>query len=142
MGGISLLAFLLAAFLTYAYFYDIPRSQVIAGLPKPIRNTIDAVRNIPYLKYSFRSHSLPIYKLYIQDKDYQKLKDALPNTADQILTKEIAVKIPAKLVYGGAERNVEVGPRGDTYPNWLFEKKAWNIEFTDGELFDGYSEIK
>ena len=142
LGGISLLAFLLAAFLAYAYFYDIPRSQVIAGLPRPIRNTIDAVRNIPYLKYSFRSHSLSIYKLYIQDNDYQKLKDALPNTADQILDEDDIIKVPAKLVYDGVERNVKVSPRGDTYPNWLFEKKAWNIEFTDGKLFNGYPEIK
>lgn len=142
LGGVSLFIFLLVIFLTYAYFYDIPRWQVIAGLPKPVRGTIDAVRNIPYLKYSFRSHSLPIYKLYIQDKDYQELKDSLPNTADQILTKEIAIKVPAKLVYNGAEKDVKISSRGDTYPNWLFEKKAWNIEFAGGELFNGDSEIK
>ncbi len=145
LGGLflilSLTAFLLASFSVYVYFRDISKFEVIESTPRFFKKSIDTLRDIPYLVYKFQSSSLPVYKLYISDKDYKEINDALPN-AYITLPSESKKKVPARLVYNGQEKNIEVGYRGDSYIHWFFEEKSWAFIFQPNDLLEGQSEIR
>ena len=137
----SFTSFFMASFLIYVYLYDIPRYTIIGEMPASIRGTIEFVRDIPYWTYKIKPVSLPMYRLYIDADEYQKIIDALPESGDEVLSDELRTKVPALFVYNGKKMDVKVNLHGDMYNNWIFKKKSWQIRFQNGELFDGTSKI-
>ena len=137
----SLTSFFMASFLIYVYLYDIPRYTIIGEMPASVRGTIEFIRDMPYWIYKIKPVSLPVYRLYIDTDEYQKIIDALPESGDEVLSDELRKKIPALFVYDGKKMDVKVNLHGDMYNNWIFKKKSWQIRFQNGELFDGTSKI-
>lgn len=141
ISALSLSSFVMGIFLTYVYFYEIPRYTIIGEMPPSIRGSIEFVRNIPYWFYKIKPVSLPVYNMYIGQNDYQKMIDALPKSGDDVLTSESRKRVWAKLAYNGEMRDVEVSFHGDMYNNWIFPKKAWQIRFKQSQSFDGAPKI-
>ncbi len=140
--GLLLISFILTTVLSYAYFYEIPRWKIIEYIPNPLRLVIDAIRNAPYLIYIFKSSNLPVYNLYIDSKNYEKLNKTLPNAFNVTLSAENKISVPAKFVYNNTAKDIKVKYRGDKYTHWAFKKKSWGLKFNENDLFDGTSEIK
>lgn len=133
-------SFAILMLLTYVYFLGISRQTAIEWIPDPIRNSINFIRDVPYLPYVFKTTDLPRCQLTISDDNYQKILNALPKKVGEILLDSQRNMLPATLTCDGKEMNVQAGVRGDRFWHWLFEKKSWGFKFAG--LYDGNSEVK
>jgi len=141
---VLLLVIAAVGFLVYAFRDTISAHQwqIISAIPGPIRRagrvTLRGVRDLPYLRYRFAAHDLPLYDLRIQPDDLAFLNENLPDSEGFISEagNKYKQEVPAELAYQGKTHNVKVRYRGEKKSHWLWPKKSWRIDF-GSNLFEG-----
>lgn len=110
---------------------------------KDVITYLAKLTDILYLPSQFKSHSLPVYYLYIQPQDYLTLKQNLPNPKETngVLPDESKIYVPAQLKYQGKVFNVKVRYRGYDFDHWTRDKKSIKIKFDQYNPLFKQSEI-
>lgn len=129
-------------------FYLLPlndRWRLIAAVPGPVRRTgrivIRLARDLPYLPYQFKQHSLPVYDLRIDRADLAFLGSNIPDANANLLTDEFKVPVPVTLIHEGQSYEGKIRYRGGSKVHWLWPKKSYRINFKKSQLFHGEEEI-
>ena len=149
--GLALLVVNLLAtiFVGYAALSGLNKWELIAKLPDSTRKAGDSliqfVVDIPYLKYRFANHGLPVYEVFIDKEDIEDLNAVLPdpNKPGYInrITSEHKIKRPARFVYNGDEYDVKFRYRGLQSRHWLWQKKSIRLIFDKPDNFEGNSKV-
>jgi hypothetical protein len=117
--------------------------QIISAIPGPIRRagrvTLREVQDLPYLRYRFLDHDLPVYDLQIEPRGLNFLNENLPEPDGFLGDDGGKGKEPvrAKFVHNSESFAVNVRYRGFTKQHWLWPKKSWRVEFDKDDLFNG-----
>lgn len=113
-----------ASFLNVNFLEMAGRSETIKLLGK-------SLADIPYVIYGFKStKDVPVYNIVIDKERLDELNKNLP-VETFILEKKYKKTHPAKFIMGDKEYNIDVRYRGDYSNHWRFEKKSWQINFSD-----------
>jgi len=119
-----------------------PQLSFLSNLPK--------ILDVFYLPYLIKSSPLPIYNLIIDPADLEKLEKDLsenpldmisPRSPSDLLLSEYRKTIPVKFVYDNQIYKAKLRIHGDFGMHWRYEKKSWQIVFSDDNLFNGKKKI-
>lgn len=143
--AIACVSFLITLALSALYAYNIPSSEAILMIPRPIvrgtKKVITAVQNLPYLPYIFTSSKLPVYEIDIESDKLDEIHKALPKENMAMLPDEAKILKNAVLRVGDKTYNVRFGIHGDTNLHWLYEQKSWRVKIEGEDLPGGMREM-
>jgi spore coat protein CotH len=141
----SLLAVILVGIFVFSYSRGVDKWVIITKIPPGLRDvgreTLKFFARLPYIKYEFASHNLPIYDLQVDRDDLDFLRTHLPEPTEQ-MTEEYKVYVPAKFTDENEEEyEVEIRNRGVSKNHWLWDKKSMRVKFDSKNLYNGIQHL-
>ena len=141
----SIIAVVLVFIFILSYTTGPDKWVVIAKIPAPLRDigreSLKFFARLPYIKYEFVNHSLPVYNLVVADDDLNFLRTNLP-APDEYLTEEYKVYVPAIFVDENEKKyEARIRSRGLSKNHWLWDKKSIRVNFDSKNLYGGIKNL-
>ncbi|MBT5263019.1 MAG: hypothetical protein HOL80_03950 [Candidatus Magasanikbacteria bacterium] len=139
----SFTIFIFVTGLSLSYVKGVDKWIIISKIPHSFRvvgrKGLRFFQDLPYIKYEFQKHGLPVYNLKVDEKDLRFLRSNIPDASEQ-MTDEYKVYVPATFEYGSKEYGVRIRNRGVSKNHWLWPKKSIRVQFND-DLFQGIKNL-